>query len=187
MRRNACSGTCASPRAGQESVYRVRSTSYMPLQRSNRQIGRESVLDQRVEVVAGQPLAAAEEGQLDDEADAADLPPELLDEAADRFHGPARREHVVVDEHPRALRDQVRMQLERVRAVLELVRRADRLRRQLAGAARGNEAATDLARDRRAEDEAARLGAEDQVRLPFGRPRGEAVDRLVERLPVGEQ
>ena len=43
-----------------------------------------------------------------------DLAAELLDEPADRLDRAARREHVVVDHDARAVRDQVRVQLERV-------------------------------------------------------------------------
>ena len=45
-----------------------------------------------------------------------------------------------MDDHAGALRDQIRVQLERVRAVFECVGRADRLGRQLARAARRHEA-----------------------------------------------
>src|SRR5437588_7773062 len=89
------------------------------------------IVDERVLIHAGKPFSAAEERQLDDEAGADDHAAELLDEALDRLDRPARREHVVVDHDPRALRDQLRMQLEGVLAVLEHVARADRLGRQL--------------------------------------------------------
>ena len=91
---------------------------------------------------------------------------QLLDEPGDRFHGAAGGEHVVVDQDARAVPIRVGVQLERVLAVLEAVGRADRLGRQLPGPPGRDEAAADLARDRRAEDEPARLGAENEVRLP---------------------
>src|SRR5919198_4171349 len=72
-----------------------------------------SVGDERVQVHPVQALAAAQERQLDDEARADHLAAELLDELRDRLDRAARREHVAVDHHPRALRDQVRVQLER--------------------------------------------------------------------------
>src|SRR3954449_783941 len=98
-----------------------------------------SVGDERVQVEARESLAAAEECQLDDEAGPDDDASDLLYEAPDRLDGAAGRQHVVVDHDPRAVGDQLGMKLERVRAVLERVARADRLRRQLAGPARGHE------------------------------------------------
>src|SRR3954447_9363674 len=99
-------------------------------------------------------LPPTEEGQLDDEARADDHPAELFDEAADRVDRAARREHVVVDHDARAARDPLRMQLERVLAVLEYVARADGLRGQLAGPARRHEPHARLDGDRRADPEA---------------------------------
>ena len=84
-------------------------------------------------------------------------------------------------------RDRVRVELERVEAVLELVLGADRVPGQLAGLPRGHEAAAEPVRQRAAEDEAARLCAEDHVglqRLGVGR---EPIDRVAERLLVGEE
>src|SRR5207244_851710 len=101
----------------------------------------------RVELVLGESFAAVQEVELDDEGTAADLAAELLDETRDRLDGAAGREHVVVDQHPRPGRDRLRMELQRVLAVLEAIAGADRLGRQLARSARGHEAAADLHRD----------------------------------------
>src|SRR5262249_43454772 len=129
-------------------------------------IGRKrSVFDEREELRAVEPLASAEERQLDDEAGADDDAAQLLDELADRLDRPAGREHVVVDDDASSLRNQLRVQLEDVLAVLEHVASADRFRRQLAGSPRGDEADTCLGRDRRADPEAACLGAEHEVGL----------------------
>ena len=73
-----------------------------------------------------------------------------------------------MDDHPRPLAERVGMHLEAVRPVLELVRRLHGLPRQLAGLAGGHEAATEPVGERAAEDEAAGLRAEDDVR-PSGR------------------
>src|SRR5207302_8297625 len=86
-----------------------------------------SVVEQRVEVVLRQALAALEEVELDDERTAADLAAELLDEPRDRLHGAAGGEDVVVDHDPRPGLNRLRVQLEHVLAVLEPVARADRL------------------------------------------------------------
>src|SRR5688500_1628369 len=114
-----------------------------------------SVLDQRVDVVALELLAAVEERQVDDEGAADDLAAELLDQPSDRVDGAAGREHVVVDQDAHALPEGRRVQLERVLAVLERIGDADRVGRQLSRAARGHEAAADLAGERRSEDEPA--------------------------------
>src|SRR5437868_2818194 len=63
-----------------------------------------------------------------------------------------------------SLGERVGVQLERVEAVLERVLDADGVPRQLAGLARRHERAAEPVRERAAEDEAARLGAEDHVR-----------------------
>src|SRR5947207_4336245 len=118
-----------------------------------------------MQVVLRQAIASVQERQLDDEAAADDDATEMLDELlGDRFHRPPGREDVVVDQHAGATRDHLRMELEGVLPVLEGIARADRLRRELAGAPGRNEAATDLFRDRSAEDETARFGAEHEVR-----------------------
>src|SRR4051794_36301628 len=88
--------------------------------------------DQRVEIEPVELLAPTEERELDDEARTDHDAAELLDEPADRFDGAAGREDVVVDHDTRALRNQLRVELERVLAVLEHVARAHGLRRQLA-------------------------------------------------------
>src|SRR5437763_16662333 len=86
-----------------------------------------SVVEQRVQIVVAQPVAALEEVELDDERAAADLAAELLDQAGDRLHRAAGREHVVVDQDACPGLDRLRVQLEDVLAVLEPVARADRL------------------------------------------------------------
>src|SRR5205085_873281 len=99
---------------------------------------------ERVQVVLREPLAAAEERQLDDEADSADGATEALDETADRLYGAAGREDVVVDEDLGALRNEIRVEFQRIRPVLELVRGAHGLRGQLPWPPRGDESAPDL-------------------------------------------
>src|SRR5438105_8422034 len=145
------------------------------------------ILHQGVQVVTGEPLAAAEERELDDEGAADDHPAETLYEAADRLHRAPRRQHVVVDEDACAAADHLGVQLERVLPVLERIGRAHGLRRKLPGPASGYESAADLVGDRRSEDEAARLRAEDEVRLLRLRPGSELLDRLPQRLRVGEE
>jgi hypothetical protein len=138
-----------------------------------------------VDVVAVEPLAPFEERELDQEAARHDGPAELLHQPAERPRGPARRQQVVVDEDPRAARDRVAVELERVGAVLEDVLGAHGLARQLARLAGEHEPGAELARERRPEQEPARLGADDDVdvgRRQSAQPR----DRRVETGGVGE-
>src|SRR6266540_3168730 len=133
-------------------------------------------------------LAPVQERELDDEAAADDFAAESLDKLlADRLYRPAGGEDVVVNQDARSLRDHVRMELERVLSVLERVGRADRLRGKLPRPARRDEAAADLPGDRGPEDEAARFGAEDEIGLLRAPPLRELLDRVRERIRVGEQ
>ena len=128
-----------------------------------------------------------EERQLDHEERADDLATEAFDELDLRLRRSARREHVVQDDHPCALLERIGVDLERVAAVLELVGRTDLLPGELAGLAGRHEAAAELVRERAAEDEAARLRAEDHVRPTRPRPVSEVPDGRVERLAVADQ
>src|SRR5688500_4025719 len=124
-----------------------------------------SVANQRVHVKAGELLAPLQEVELDQERNADDDASELLDEVQNRLHRAARGEHVVVDEHAGAVGESIRVHLEGVLAVLERVAGADRLPGQLPGPAGCAEAAAERVGEGTAEDEAACLGAEDEVRL----------------------
>ncbi len=74
-------------------------------------------------------LGAALALELDQEGAADDRPAEALDQLGQRPRRPAGGEQVVVDQHPRAVRERVRMHLERVDAVLEDVLGRDRVGR----------------------------------------------------------
>ena len=105
--------------------------------------------------------APAEGRELDEHADADDLGAELLGQLRGGFRRAPGREHVVDDEDPLPRRERVGMDLEAVLAVLEAVGHALGLARQLPGLARRHDADVELAGERRAEEEAARLDAED--------------------------
>ena len=92
-----------------------------------------------------------------------------------------------MDHDPRALRDQVRVQLERVLAVLERVVALTVSGGSLPGRRAGTKPTPASIGDRSAEDEAARLGAEDDVRLLLLHPAGEIADGLLQRRRVREQ
>ena len=87
-----------------------------------------------------------------------------------------------MQEHARAVGQRVGVHLERVDAVLEDVLRGDRVVRQLAGLAGRHEAGAQLAGDRGAEDEAARLGRHHEVDLQQSRPVGEMPDGVGQRF-----
>ena len=75
-----------------------------------------------------------------------------------------------MDQDTRAARERVGVHLQRVDAVLEDVLGRDGVVRQLARLARRDEAGAELARERAAEDEAARLGGDDEVDAARARP-----------------
>src|SRR4029078_10618310 len=94
---------------------------------------RRSVLEQREDVVALQPLPAVQELKLDDERQPHDLAAELLDELDRRLRGPARPQLVGVAQNALALDDRVGVHLQRVEAVFERVLRCHGPPRELAG------------------------------------------------------
>ncbi len=62
------------------------------------------VLDRGEDVQAGDPLAAVQKRQLDQEGEADDLTAEMLDQLGHRTRRATGREHVVMDENTRASR-----------------------------------------------------------------------------------
>ena len=126
--------------------------------------------------------APAQERQLDQEPAARDHGARALGPAR---HSAARRaargQQVVVQQHPRAVGQRVGVHLQRVDAVLEDVLGRHGLPRQLPGLAGGDEADPQLPRHRRAEDEPARLGGDDEVHAQRPRPLGHPRDRSVQR------
>src|SRR5258708_13094661 len=105
-------------------------------------------LDQGRDVVALQPVTAAEGLELDEERERDDLALELLHELdgpGDRASG---REKVVDDEDLRARLHRVLVHLERRRAVLEVVLDAHDVRGELPELADRNEADAEGVRDR---------------------------------------
>ena len=89
----------------------------------------------------------------------------LRDHARDGGRGAARRDHVVDDQIAPAAADRIRVHLEMIEAVLELVANRDRRARQLAALAHELQRQPKPLRERRAEDEAARLDRENAVAL----------------------
>ena len=87
----------------------------------------------------------------------------LLDQPDRRGHGAAGGEDVVDEQHPLPRLDRVLVQLEGGLAVLEGVRHGVGLPRQLARLPDRDEPASELQRDRRRQDEPARLHSDDLV------------------------
>ena len=130
-----------------------------------------------MDVVALEPVTAVQERELDHEGDPHDLAAELLDELDLGVRVPpvASRSSWI---STRALGDRVGVELERVRAVFELVLGADGLPGSFPGFRRGDEAAAELEGECAAEDEPARLGARGRGRgLPWTGELREALDR----------
>ena len=88
---------------------------------------------------------------------------ELLDQTGGGARRAAGREQIVDDQHALPCLDRVFVDLERVGAVLERVALAHARRRQLARLSHRREAGAEAIGDRRAEDEAAALDADDEI------------------------
>src|SRR6187401_1497056 len=146
-----------------------------------------SVVNQRMDVIALEALAASEEVELDDEEEPHDDAAEILYELDLRASRTAGRKDVVENDHPCTGRHGVAVHLEAVGAVLQRIRRLDRLSWQLPWLARSDEACVECVRERSAEDEPARLGAKDQLGLPRTSPARELVDRFCEVVGIREQ
>src|SRR5687768_7246190 len=106
---------------------------------------------------------SAEHDEFDEDGDADDLAAELFDDVAAGFHGSAGGEDVVADEDALAGTDGVLVHFENALAVFEGVALRDGAEGELAGLADDAEARGEAAGDGGAEDEAAGLGADDEV------------------------
>src|SRR5690606_15089852 len=105
-----------------------------------------------------------------------------------RCGGRAARSNQVVDDQVFASRaDRVRVHFEMVRAVLELILRADGLPGQLAALAYEVHLDVETLRERRTDDEAAGLDREQRIRLELGRSFGEMFYGGAKRLRMSDQ
>jgi hypothetical protein len=134
------------------------------------------VVEQAEDVLFGEAFAAAEEVEFDSEGQAGDYAAELLDQLEGCFHGAAGGEQVVDEQDALAGLDGVEVDFEGVGAVFEVVGDAGDGRGELARLAHGDEAGVEAVGERGAEDESARLDAEDEVDFAFEIVRGEGVD-----------
>src|SRR5579884_3932624 len=96
--------------------------------------------DKAAHLAPREAVAPAEERELDHERAGDHLRAGALDELAHRRGGAAGSEQVVVDEYPRPAGERVRVYVEGVDAVLELVLDRRRLGGKLAGLPRRDEA-----------------------------------------------
>src|SRR5919106_1803874 len=143
--------------------------------------------DERVHGVRLKFLTSAQEGQLDHEGHADHAAAQLLHQSQGGGHGAAGGEQIVHREDTLARPDGILVHGQRVAPVLELVLDLDRLGRQLAELAHGDEARLELMRDGAAEDEATRLDAHHQVD-PVGLvPVGQRVDSVAPGGAILEQ
>src|SRR5947209_970038 len=140
--------------------------------------------DEGMERKGPELVATVEEGELDQERHADDVPPELLDQAERRGHRAARGEQVVDGEHALPRLDRVLVDGERVAPVLELVLDFDGLARQLAELPHGDQARAELVGERTTEDEPARLDGDDDVHALFLVSACEHIDHVAERRAV---
>src|ERR687897_626626 len=135
-------------------------------------------------LVGNEAGAAVQVGELYEEGDACDGGTGVLDEVAHSAGGAARCEEVVGDEDAGAGGDGVRVGLEGVGAVLQLVCGGDRLARELVRLSSEDEALAGTVGQSRAEDEAAGLGREDTVVVEAVGGKGQGVYGGVEGLAI---
>ena len=132
-------------------------------------------------------IATLEEIKFYGEGDACNFSAKLLYELDGGVHGAAGGQEVVYEEDPLAGLDGVFVDFEGVGAVFEVVALRDDLGGELFGLADGDEAGVEAVGDGGGEDEAAGLGAEDDVDvLPDVVP-GEGVNHPRETGAVLEQ
>src|SRR5690349_14861116 len=147
-----------------------------------------SVRDQRLHRPARalQPLAAVEERELHHEEEGAHLRSLLVDQLRRAPGGAAGREQIVDHRHLLSRLHRVHVRLEHALPVLQRVLDAVGLVRQLAQLADGREADLQPVRQRRAEDEAARLDRHHPVEPAPPQPRLHGVEHVLERAGVRE-
>src|SRR3954447_7979284 len=140
-----------------------------------------------VEVGGGQPVTAAQEGELEQHAHTREVAAGLAHERSGRGHGAAGREYVIDDQDPLPGGERVALDLEDGLAILQRVGRLERGAGQFALLANRDEAGAEVVGHRRREDEAARLDADDLVDGAAAVMRDDRVDSARECDVIGEQ
>src|SRR5579875_3701375 len=144
-------------------------------------------MHQAEDVVVRKLGAAFEEVELDGNGEAGDFAAQLLDELHSGLHRAAGGEEVVDDDDALAAFYGIGVNFQRVRAVFEVVLNFGRGGGELLRLAHGDEAGVQAVSQRRAEDEAAGLDAENEIDVFADVVLGEGVDELREAVLVLEQ
>ncbi len=129
-------------------------------------------------------VAAVQEREFDEKGHSDNIAAEPLDEVDAGLGGPARGEQIVGDEDFHSRLDGVLVYFEGVLAVFELIGLRLGVPGQLARLADQHKSGAQLVGQRRGDDEAARLGADNHVHPLAHVPIGQKVDRSLERLGV---
>src|SRR5215471_7345996 len=137
--------------------------------------------------LALQTLTPAQADQLDKKRERVHPAAESRDQVKRRFGRPPGREQIIDAKHMLSLGHGIVVNLERVGAVLEIVRRADCFRRQLPDLPDWREPGADAIGDRRADDEAAAFDADDEIDAFVVKRRREAVDYRVKARRVAQE
>src|SRR5581483_6546737 len=146
-----------------------------------------SVLEHRVHALVRELGAAVQRHELDQKREAVHRAAQPLDEIRRRAGRAAGGEQVVDDEHALAAAHGVGVHLEGIAAVLEVVGRAHRGRRQLARLAHGRKPGADAIRNGGAEDEAAALDADNELDALIAERQHQRVDRKAKSLAILEE
>jgi len=139
------------------------------------------------DVVLFESVPAFEEIELHGEGQAGNFSAQLIDEFHGCFHGSAGGQEVVDEDHALAWLDCVRVNLECVRTVFEIVCDTGYSRGKFAGLADGNKPGVEPIGEGRAEDESAGLDAEDEVDALLEIVSGKGVDHFGEAGLVFKQ
>src|SRR5437667_8161662 len=146
-----------------------------------------SILKKRNNLVTLQPLPAFQSFKLDDEAHGHNLATKPFNKANRRETCSTGSEQVIGNNNAHARLDGVLVHLQRVHAVLQLVRDALDGRGQLVRLANGYEAGMKVIGQSGGKDETASLDAEDEVGPEWTNPLRKVVDDFAETSLVLEQ
>lgn len=144
-------------------------------------------MEQAEDIESGESLASTKEIEFDSKAKADRIATEPAHELECGFHGAASGEQIIDKQNALAGLDGVEVNFEGVGAVFEIVGDADHGRGQLARLAHGDKAGVEAVGERRAEDEAARFNAENEIDLAFQPVSGHGVGERGKSSGVFEQ